>query len=200
MALRSSVQARLDRLVLVQRMSPFNPRPKTIELLTGLPHSVVNGLIDSERLRTGRLPCANEWYHTATLLERVEASILASLYQRNRDSGYPVAEALIEAYEGLRDHLPNGALITFDRAFFLMAQLEPGTYPGFKEKLLSLVTCPTCGCRHLVQYGAPQAEDGCVFCRFIGRYHLDSRLRAHFEPRRTSRSESSESRSSVPAQ
>lgn len=184
MALRSAVETRLQRLALVKRMSPFNPRPRTIELLTGLPLSVVNGLVDSERLRTGRLPCANEWYHTATLLERVEASMMASLYDRNRDCGFPVAESLIEAYEAFIDHLPNGALISFDRAFFLVAQLEPGTYPGFQEKLLSLVTCPACGCRHLVQYGATHREDGCVFCRFISRYSVDARLRAHFEPRR----------------
>src|SRR3712207_3427906 len=79
-------------------------RSRTIEFVTGLPHGEVGRLFFPDRASAprGRAPASPEWYHSANLLNRAEASIFLSIYRRIRELGFGPAEALVSGYKHYR--------------------------------------------------------------------------------------------------
>lgn len=175
----SKVERRILALQLAQRIARFDPRPGTLSLITGLPYKEVVQLFPSDRIRSGRWPSAHEWYHTANLVQRVEASLIACLYRRNRDHEFGVVDALIDAYDRYSRLMAKGPAISFDRAFNLVCHLE-GSVFGVETRSFDLATCPHCGSRFLIQFGDQVPIDECVFDRMVQRFANDARLQSRF--------------------
>lgn len=177
----SKAEAHLAALSCAQRIAPFNPRPRTLSFLTGLPLKEVARLFPQKRLRTGRAPSTQEWYHTGNLVERVEASVVAALYRRNRDNHFGVVESFIDAYERFHRQIPDGSTVSFERAFNLVGHLEPGSVFGVDEQSFDVAICPSCASQYLVALGDPLRAKSCIFCRLVERYTWDQRLQSHFK-------------------
>lgn len=178
-AQRSKIERRVRALQLAQRLAHFGPRPGTLSLITGLPQKEVVELFPSDRIRSGRWPSAHEWYHTANLVQRVEASLVACLYRRNRDHEFEVVESLIDAYGRYSKLVPSTPAISFDRAFNLVCHLE-GSVFGVESRSFDLATCPHCGARFLIQFGDLVPVTECIFDRMVQRFAKDARLQSHF--------------------
>lgn len=171
---------RLRALRYAEQIAPYNPRPRTVALITGLSSKEANRLFPPGRIQTGRCPRAQEWYHTGSLLEKVEASIFASLYWRNRQNQFPIVESLINAYGRYVALMKSGNRISIDRALNLVGHLEPGKVFDVDGQSLDLSTCATCGSQFLIELGERAAVDACIFCRFLHRFPFDPRLQVHF--------------------
>jgi hypothetical protein len=84
------VPTRADRhvgaILLAQQCAELGARCRTIHLITGLKPRELQWLFFSDPQATprGRAPDSPEWYHSANLLHRAEASIFSSVYQRLR--------------------------------------------------------------------------------------------------------------------
>ncbi len=180
MQLVSSAALRLRALRYAEQIAPFAPRPRTVALITGLSFKEANRLFPSGKMRSGRCPAAQEWYHTGTLLEKIEASVFASLYWRNRQNRFPVVESLIDAYGRYRSVVKGGNCISFDRAVNLVGHLEPGKVFDVDERSFDLTTCTVCGSQFLIELSDGAATHSCIFCRFLRRFPFDPRLQAHF--------------------
>jgi hypothetical protein len=162
-------------------------RFRTIRWMTGLSESELNTLFRHPLAgpRRGRYPYSCEWYHTANLPERAEASAVVSLYRRLVDKGISPPLALIGAYRHYLGacHAAHTVIrIGFDRAFDLVAHTA-GTWfartPGF-----SVFTCPGCQSEYLTSVSlAPSTNYECPYCKLLPRYATDSRLQAAYPTR-----------------
>lgn len=165
-----------------ERMIGFHARPGTVCAITGLSQKEVQKLVPPGRVRSGRLPSVHEWYHTGSLSQRVEASLFAAHYWRNRRNGFQIVESLIDAYGRYRNSVGNEPLLSFDRAFNLVCHLE-GNVWGVGPRSFDIAVCLQCKSRHLIQLGDQTPIAECVFCRFVQRYAADARLQKHFPAR-----------------
>lgn len=182
MATHSSYAERHIRsLGLAKECAALGARLRTISYVTGLPHGQLVQLFfaDHKAVPRGRPPDSPDWYHSANLLYRTEASIVASIYRRIRELDFGPAEALVAAYKHYLSMHHGAPRISFDRAFDLAAHLD-GLWlvraPSF-----SLATCPTCASQYLTAVGAaPVTNQECPFCKLLHRYRRDPRIQTSF--------------------
>ena len=174
------IDRQLRALEVAKQCASMGARVRTIEYLTGLPPRDVLQLLFPDRLSVprGRPPDSPEWYHTANLLYRAEASILISIYCRLRNSGFSAAEGLVGAYRHYAGICNTPQRISFDRGFDLAAHTD-GLWLT-TERSFSIVTCPACGSDYLVTYGGTASSDDCPFCRLLQRYNTDQRIQTSF--------------------
>lgn len=175
------VDAHLRALNLARQCAAFDARPQTIALVAELDVKEVAKYFPSDRLRCGRFPSSPEWFHTRNLIQRVEASILLSLYRRIRDLGFPPEEALLAAFQRYRETLNANATISFDRAFNLVCHLD-GLWL-VREKSFDLEVCRTCRSQYLAPRSSGPATTECIFCKLVERYTVDARLQSRFPTR-----------------
>ena len=171
----------LRALQYAQQCVAFNARPKTIALLTGLEPKEVTRHFPPERLRCGRFPSSPEWYHTANLIHKAEASIVLANYRRIRSLGFSAQEALLTGFRRYVDVVAGDPAINFDRAFNLVCHLD-GLW-RVPERSFDLRTCPHCGRQYLIPIGETLPVEECVFCKLVARYPSDHRLQSRFPPR-----------------
>lgn len=154
-------------------------RVRTIEYLTGLSsRDVLQLLFPNRPAARGRAPDSPEWYHTANLLSRAEASILISIYRRLRTAGFNPAEGLVGAYRQYAGICHSPRRISFDRGFDLASHTDGQWLTN--EPAFSIVTCPACRSGYLVTYGGTASRDECPFCRLLLRYSTDHRVQSTF--------------------
>lgn len=174
---------RLRALENAQRMLGLNARPGTVRIITGLSQKEVQSLAEpGRRVQSGRPPSTCEWYHTGSLSQRVEASLFAAHYWRNRRNEFEIVESLIDAYGRYRNCVGDEPLISFDRAFNLVCHLEGNAW-GVGPRSFDIAVCPQCKSQHLIQLGDETPIAECVFCRFVQRYAADARLQKRFPAR-----------------
>lgn len=166
---------------LARRIAGFGARRQTIAMLSGLTDKEIERILPTSGLSQGRWPSAGEWYPTAGLIEKVEASAFAAMYDRNRKNGFDLPASLISAYGRYRRLIPRTPSVSFDRAVNLVAQLEGNVF-GVAERSLELVECTACGSEYLAALGNSNHEP-CVFERLQKRYPRDRRLQDHFRIR-----------------
>jgi len=179
------VPTRADRhvgaILLAQQCAELGARCRTIHLITGLKPRELQWLFFSDPQATprGRAPDSPEWYHSANLLHRAEASIFSSVYQRLRDTGFAAGEALVSAYRSYRSICQCPYRISFDRAFDLASHTD-GIWLA-KCPAFSVVTCPACNSQFLAAFGTVAcSNDVCPFCRLVQRFGTDQRLQRSF--------------------
>jgi hypothetical protein len=177
----SRVDARLHAWQLARACAALGARTRTIRELTGLTRHEQRNLLftESHPPPRGRTPDTREWYHTANLLHRIEASVFAANFSWLYRKGFAPADALVSAYRYYRSVYAQSLHISFDRAFDLAAHLE-GLWitrtPSF-----ALVHCKRCDHEFLDALGAANDPGRhCLFCQLIERYRHDPRLTAAF--------------------
>ena len=168
-------------ILLAQQCAELGARCRTIHLITGLKPRELQWLFftDPQATPRGRAPDSPEWYHSANLLHRAEASILGSVYKRLRDSGFGAGEALVSAYRSYRSICQCPYRISFDRAFDLASHTD-GIWLA-RSPAFSVAVCAACSSQFLAAFGTVAARsDDCPFCRLLQRFHTDPRLQRSF--------------------
>jgi flagellar transcriptional activator FlhC len=167
-------------LGLAKECAALGARSRTIEYVTGLSHAEIIRLFfpDGALAPRGRPPSSPEWYYTANLINKAEASIFVSIYRRIRVLQFGPAEALVSAYKHYLQVCVKPR-ISFDRAFDLASRVD-GLWivsaPNF-----SLMLCPACASQYVDSVGeGPSNNENCPFCKLVKRYAHDPRLQASF--------------------
>lgn len=171
----------LRALHLAQACVELGARVRTISHITRLTRRELVRLFypDPRSIPRGRPPDSPEWYHTANILFRAEASIVAVLFRRLRLANLPPGESLVAAYRHYRNLCEPEPRISFDRAFDLASHLEGIWITDFQN--FSIAHCPHCHSAHLAAIGGPASQsEGCPFCRIVQRYRNDPRVQTSF--------------------
>jgi hypothetical protein len=175
---------RIRALSLALECAVLGARVRTIHELTGLRQSELLQLLfnDERQPPRGRAPDAREWLPTASLVERVEASVLATNFVRLRKDGFCLTEALLSAYRLYRVLYGEAGHLGFDRAFDLVAHVT-GLWASDGASI-AMAACARCGCEFLdIPRGRLHQHDACPFCKLLVRYHLDPRIAAFLQGR-----------------
>jgi hypothetical protein len=115
-------------------------------------------------------------------LNRVEASILISIYRRIRDLGFAPAEALVAGYRHYQSACRQRPRVSFDRAFDLVSHVD-GLWLA-NQPNLSLLKCLTCASQYVATASSqPISSHECPFCKLLIRFPLDSRIQSAFPVR-----------------
>ena len=175
------IDRRLHALALAKDCATLGARIRTIHHITGLSTRELLRLLFTEKDQPprGRAPDTREWYHSANLLCRTEASVIFSNFRRLRGLEFAAGEALVCAYRYYRSVYQPPQRISFDRAFDLASHLDGiwiAKTPGF-----SLSACSNCGSEFLDACGAAVTNPSqCPFCRLVCRVERDPRVKASF--------------------
>lgn len=168
-------------LDLATECAELGARIRTIQLLTGLAPSQLQHLFRQPLSgpRRGRHPDSREWYHTANLLCRTEASIVVVLFRRLAIRGFDPPNALVGAYRHYVASCKMAPRITFDRAFDLVAHTTGRWFVTGRS--FSVFTCPECRSEYLTSLSlAPMSNHECPFCKLLKRYAKDRRIQASY--------------------
>ena len=171
----------IQALQLAKSCVELGARMKTVAYLTGLSGTLLREYFYNDRAATGgRWPSSQDWYHMATLVQRAEASLIATIFQFLRTQhACSARKAMVCAYKMYRERWNGRSSISFDRAFELIASVE-GIWTHHSSQL-ALHTCPRCRCRYLIALGDTSSDHtGCVFCKLVKRYATDSRIQMSF--------------------
>lgn len=178
------MQTRADRhlrtIKLAKDCAELGARVRSIHCITGLPFREIQRLFFNDPLSIprGRPPDSPEWYHSANLLYRTEASIVSAIYRRLGLAGFGHGEALVGAYRHYRGVCHAPYRISFDRAFDLASHSD-GIWIA-KSTSFSIVTCPSCTCQFLAALGTTPKPEACPFCKLTQRYHNDPRVQISY--------------------
>ncbi len=171
-------------LTLAKDCAELGARLRTISFITGLTNRELTNLFfaDGQSMPRGRPPESPEWYHSANLLNRVEASILVSIYRRIRDLGFGPGEALVSGYRHYKAACRLPPRVSFDRAFDLASHMD-GLWLSTRSNF-SLLSCPVCASQYVAPVGVHQASNHeCPFCKLVTRYPRDARIQSAFPVR-----------------
>lgn len=177
-------QRHIQALALATECAELGARIRTIQLLTGLSTSQLHHLFRQPLSgpRRGRHPDSAEWYHTANLLCRTEASIVVVLFRRLATHDIDPPLALIGAYRHYLSFCEAPPRISFDRAFDLVAHTTGRWLVTGRS--FSVFTCPDCHSEYLTSLSlAPLSNHECPFCKLLKRYPKDPRIQATYPMR-----------------
>ena len=177
----SHAERHIRALALAKECVALGARIRTVGYVTGLPHGQLTHLFfsDCTLAQRGRAPDSPEWYHSANLLNRTEASIFLSIYRRIRDIGFGPTEALVSGYRHYLTVCRSHPRINFDRAFDLASHMD-GLWT-VRTPSFSLVTCPVCASQYATSVSAhPTTNHECPFCKLVKRYRRDPRIQTSF--------------------
>jgi len=173
----------LDALQRAMDCAELGARVRTIHCITGLPPRMLQRLLFNEpnSIPRGRAPDSPEWYHSANLLYRTDASLFSAVYQRLRRYGFGPADALTGAYRHYRLLTAAPSRISFDRAFDLASHID-GIWVA-KVASFEVIACPNCASEFLVSLGTVPTAANCPFCKLLQRYRSDPRVQSAFPVR-----------------
>jgi flagellar transcriptional activator FlhC len=175
------IDQRMKALALARDCAALGARVRTIHHLTGIRARELVRLLFNERQQPprGRTPDTREWYHSANLLCRTEASVITSNFRRLRAGGIAAGEALVCAYRYYQSVYQPPYRISFDRAFDLASHAEALWIASTRSFVL--VECSACGSEFLDAVGSGPSTCGhCPFCRLVRRVDVDRRVRESF--------------------
>lgn len=111
---------------LAKDCAELGARVRTIHCITGLPSREIQRMFfnDPQSIPRGRPPDSPEWYHSANLMFRTDASIVVAIYRRLRHAGFSPGEVLVGAYRHYRVVCHAPYRISFDRAFDLASHTD----------------------------------------------------------------------------
>jgi len=175
------INQRMRALALARDCAELGARVRTIHHITGISARELVRLLFNEREQPprGRAPDTREWYHSANLLCRTEASVITSNFRRLRAMGVSAGEALVCTYRYYQSVYQAPRRISFDRAFDLASHTDAlwiATTTSFM-----LVECKACGSEYLDAMGSrSRGSKHCPFCRLVRRVEVDPRVRESF--------------------
>jgi flagellar transcriptional activator FlhC len=171
-------------LALAKECAILGARLRTISYITGLTHRELSRLLfaHGQSIPCGRHPDSPDWYHSANLLNRTEASIFVSIYRRIRDLGFGPADALVSGYRHYQTSCHQQPRVSFDRAFDLASHID-GLWLARKSNF-SLLNCPVCASQYVAAVSVhPVSNHECPFCKLVSRYQRDPRIQSSFPVR-----------------
>lgn len=173
-------QARSRALDLARDCAALGARIGTIASITGLNEREISRLVYwEESSPRGRKPASSSnWYYTANMIDKAEASIFMGIYQRIRDLRIDPAQALVTGFREYM-HCVGRPRVGFDRAFVIVCRTE-GIWSTDRE--LAMKDCTRCDKSYLVALGDDVLP--CPFCHLIKRQRYDRRVQAWFALRR----------------
>ncbi|MES2260939.1 MAG: FlhC family transcriptional regulator [Pseudomonadota bacterium] len=177
----TQAERHLRALSLAKDCAALGARIRTIGYVTGMAHTQLVDLFFADRNSStrGRPPDSPDWYHSANLLNRTEASIFVSVYRRIRELGFGPADALVTAYKHYQTVCHDEPRISFDRAFDMASHMD-GIWL-VRTSSFSLVTCPVCASQYVTAVGSHATTNyECPFCKLVKRYRLDPRIQSSF--------------------
>ncbi len=170
-------QRHIRILDLATQCAKLGARTRTIRLLTGLSDTQLGHLFlqPPEGKRRGRHPYSLDWYHTAKLQSRAEASAIVSLYRKLHQRGIAPPLALVGAYKHYLQSCKSSPLVCFDRAFDLVANATGQWLASGKG--FSVFTCAACKSEYLTCLSSPPlSNNDCPFCKLLRRYKKHSHI------------------------
>lgn len=172
----------IDDLVVARDCAMEGARISSMVLMTSLSEKRLRGLLAPGELHAarGRLPNTRDWLHTASLPERIEASILMTDFEHSRALGFRAAPSLVAAVRFVRRFFAARSRMSFDRAVDLGSHTA-GMWLADRISL-RVTPCPTCGRLRLHAACSGPVLDRCMFCRLIERVEHDKRLVAALPP------------------
>lgn len=177
----SHAERHIRALALAKECVALGARIRTVGYVTGLPHGQLTHLFysDCTLAQRGRAPDSPEWYHSANLLNRTEASIFLSIYRRIRELGFGPTDALVTGYRHYLTVCHAHPRVHFDRAFDLASHMD-GLWT-VRMPSFSLVTCPACTSQYVAAVSVrPTTNHDCPFCKLVHRFRRDPRLQTSF--------------------
>lgn len=170
----------LRTIRLAKDCAELGARVRSIHCITGLPSREIQRMFfnDPSSIPRGRPPDSPEWYHSANLLYRTEASIVGAIYRRLGLSGLSHGEALVGACRHYREVCHAPYRISFDRAFDLASHSD-GIWIA-KSPSFSIVACPSCTSHFLAALGTIPKPEACPFCKLLQRYSNDPRIQTSY--------------------
>lgn len=179
MASTPRVEQCMRTLALARDCAALGARVRTIHHLTGVRPRDLQRLLFTEHSPAprGRAPDTRDWYHTANLLYRTEASVVVANFRRLRVMGFAAAEALVASYRYYQSVYRPPYRISFDRAFDLASHTE-GLWIA-RSPVFQIQQSLRCGSEYLAAIGTqPRTHRLCPFCDLINRHQRDPRLTA----------------------
>ena len=178
--MRNRAERQLRAVRLAMDCADLGARVRTIHHLCGLPPRELQRLLFSDpyAIPRGRAPDSPEWYHSANLLFRADASVFMATYHRAHQGGFAAADALVGAYRHYMLVTQTPHRISFDRAFDLASHLD-GIWVA-RAPSFSVVTCPACASDFLTSLGSVADAQDCPFCKLVKRYRHDPRIQSSF--------------------
>jgi flagellar transcriptional activator FlhC len=179
----TSIAALTRALAIGEQCGALGARVRTICYLTGLERKTARRFFSGEQhpVQCGNYPSSSaDWLYKINLFGQIEASLLVSIFSRLRDHGIGDAEALITAFRQYHARFGHLAQIDFDRAFDLVSHCC-GIWTH-AVAALALYSCKYCGSEFLSSLGNCGGGQGnCPFCKVLGRYSKEERIRRYFE-------------------
>jgi flagellar transcriptional activator FlhC len=176
-------ETHIRALQIAKQCVELGARIRTVSRITGLEQPLLRSYFYQDASSTpGRWLESSDWYHRGNLMERAEASIFAVILETLLvDHHCSPADALLSAYRLYRERCTMEPYVPFEHAFNLACKTH-GIWDSGPPQLM-LHTCRRCRSRYLVAVGDTSADhSGCVFCKLLKRYPVDSHVRAHFAP------------------
>lgn len=168
----------IEQLELAQQCVDLGARTSTVLLLSGLRRKQLETLLPTWNRPRGRVPHGPDWFFSKRLINRVEASVFASLFDSFVADGVEPSQALLSGYRAYLAACANQKRgLNIDRAFHIAASLR-GIWLD-ASPVMVLRTCERCGLDGLDQVGPRSAS--CPFCSLLERYPSDSQLQRQFE-------------------
>ncbi len=178
------MRTHVEALELASGLVELGAGVQTVRTLTGLSRWQYQSQFGARPSRPPlrRFGPPADWYEEVNLICKVEASLLASMFDSMRASGRPPAQVLLAAYRCYRGLLPGPAQIGLDRAYQLVSHVF-GLWKrtGMAPELM-LRPCHDCRLESLTTLpGREFGSQWCAFCKLRRRYPLDMRLQQRFQ-------------------
>ena len=167
--LSDALEQRIRALRLEHSLEALGAHPRIVATLTGVsevPERTASAAAHVAPIRFGRPINLMRWGVAINTLQRVQFSLLATVYRRLRAADFGPEEALRAAFGHVSSLFPAGSPLSFDRCFELVALFDARW--GVSDAEFDLLGCPKCHSQYLASR-RDRAPPHCPFCALARR-------------------------------
>lgn len=166
----AALEQRIRALRLERALEALGAHPRIVATLTGVsgvPEGTASAAAHVAPVRFGRPINLMRWGVAINTLQRVQFSLLATVYRRLRAADFGPEEALRAAFVHVSSLFPSsGSSLSFDRCFELVALFDARW--GVSDAEFDLLGCPECHSQYLASR-RDRAPPHCPFCALARR-------------------------------
>lgn len=167
--LSDALEQRIRALRLERSLESLGAHPRIVATMTGdsvAPERTACAAAHVAPIRFGRPINLTRWGTAISTLQRVQFSLLATVYRRLRAADFGPEDALTAAFGHVSSLFPGGSSLSFDRCFELVALFDARW--GVSDVEFDLLECPKCHSRYLASR-RDRAPPHCPFCALARR-------------------------------
>lgn len=167
--LSAALEQRIRVLRLERSLEALGAHPRIVATLTGasgVPGRTASAAAHVAPVRFGRPINLTRWGVAINTLQRVQFSLLATVYRRLRAAVFEPEDALRAAFVHVTSLFPSATSPPFDRCFELVALFDARW--GVSEAEFDLLGCPNCHSQYLASR-RDRAPPHCPFCALARR-------------------------------